>query len=184
MFSTCTRPTQKIPIEETIVHPMYHKPKRRMNDIALIRLAKGADIDFDVLDVLPICLPITEKLDFLPTQKFIVTGWGLTETGTRSRVLLQAGVPFFDKEKCEKLYKAELGEGQFCSGGEKNIDNCQGDSGGSLQYPGFLDKYDGLRMLQYGIVSFGSKDCGTENFPGVYTKVHHYIDWILSNLKE
>ena len=29
-----------------------------------------------------------------------------------------------------------------------------------------------------GITSYGIRECGTENVPGVYTKVSHYPDWI------
>lgn len=34
-----------------------------------------------------------------------------------------------------------------------------------------------------GIVSFGPKNCGTANWPGVYTNVAKYVDWINSNVK-
>jgi secreted trypsin-like serine protease len=34
-----------------------------------------------------------------------------------------------------------------------------------------------------GIVSFGPRVCGTENVPGVYSRVRHYIDWILDNVE-
>jgi secreted trypsin-like serine protease len=35
-----------------------------------------------------------------------------------------------------------------------------------------------------GIVSYGSKKCGVENFPAVYTKVSAYMDWILKNVEQ
>jgi secreted trypsin-like serine protease len=34
-----------------------------------------------------------------------------------------------------------------------------------------------------GVVSYGALACGTENLPGVYTKVFDYITWIRSNLR-
>lgn len=38
-----------------------------------------------------------------------------------------------------------------------------------------------------GIVSFGTEvwdeECGTENVPGVYTRVTEYMQWILDNIK-
>lgn len=34
-----------------------------------------------------------------------------------------------------------------------------------------------------GLVSFGPKQCGLANFPGVYTRVSSYMEWILKNLE-
>lgn len=29
-----------------------------------------------------------------------------------------------------------------------------------------------------GVTSFGIQECGTIGVPGIYIKVHHYLDWI------
>uniref|UniRef100_A0A4W5K6X1 trypsin n=1 Tax=Hucho hucho TaxID=62062 RepID=A0A4W5K6X1_9TELE len=55
---------------------------------------------------------------------------------------------------------------------EGQVDSCQGDSGGPLVCQDSL----GVSYL-WGIVSWGEK-CGQARFPGVYTKVAHYFDWI------
>lgn len=34
-----------------------------------------------------------------------------------------------------------------------------------------------------GIVSFGSSQCGLANWPGIYTRVDRYIDWIINNIR-
>lgn len=31
-----------------------------------------------------------------------------------------------------------------------------------------------------GVTSFGAGACGTQGIPGIYTKVHHYLNWIES----
>lgn len=46
---------------------------------------------------------------------------------------------------------------------------CSGDSGGPL----ILE--DGT---QVGLVSWSMKPCTIAPYPGVYTKVSHFIDWI------
>lgn len=45
---------------------------------------------------------------------------------------------------------------------------CSGDSGGPLTING----------MQIGAVSWSVKPCTVAPYPGVYTKVSHYIDWI------
>lgn len=35
-----------------------------------------------------------------------------------------------------------------------------------------------------GIVSFGPTPCGFENWPGIYTRVSNYMQWIVGKLKK
>jgi secreted trypsin-like serine protease len=35
-----------------------------------------------------------------------------------------------------------------------------------------------------GLVSYGPKNCGTKDIPGVYTRISKYIEWIQNNLKD
>lgn len=38
------------------------------------------------------------------------------------------------------------------------------------------------RYILYGLVSFGPRTCGLSNFPGVYTRVSSYMEFILRNI--
>jgi len=53
----------------------------------------------------------------------------------------------------------------------------QGDSGGPLVCR------SGDQWVQVGIVSFGY-DCGNSQYPGIYTKIYHYIDWITRTIRD
>lgn len=49
----------------------------------------------------------------------------------------------------------------------------QGDSGGPI----FLQRGTYNRHEQFGVISFGI-GCGTENSPGIYTRLKTFIPWI------
>ncbi|ALC39357.1 CG12951 [Drosophila busckii] len=52
---------------------------------------------------------------------------------------------------------------------EQGKGQCNADSGGPLFYDG----------MQVGIISWSYKPCTMTPYPGVYTRVASYVDWIL-----
>lgn len=95
-------------------------------------------------------------------------------------------ITIFDGAECRSIYKKRGGklsdQSQICAGGEAGRDSCVGDSGSALMT---TQKEDGKLFYSWkllGIVSFGPRICGTNNVPGVYSKVRHYINWILDNV--
>lgn len=66
-------------------------------------------------------------------------------------------------------------------------DSCQGDSGGPMMVSfGSVGDGSGLNethWFQIGVVSFGYK-CAEPGFPGIYTRVAKFTDWIRNNLNE
>lgn len=91
--------------------------------------------------------------------------------------MLSVDVPIVSTLRCNASdsYNGTLDEGMICAGNfiDGLIDSCQGDSGGPFV----------CNKVLYGIVSFG-KGCGLPFFPGVYTKVSYFKDWILSESKK
>ncbi|XP_077300184.1 CLIP domain-containing serine protease HP8-like [Arctopsyche grandis] len=171
-------------VENVTVHPNYNSILHE-NDIALIRLTKPITYEGHVL---PICLPLGEELrnKNLLGEKVIGAGWGFTENGTKSDVLLWATLTVVPKSKCAQVFRMLMRNGmsdtQICAGGDTNKDTCKGDSGGPLM--AIYDVDEVLRMVQFGLVSYGFDSCGHVGIPAVYTDVTKYVDWILDHLEE
>ena len=73
----------------------------------------------------------------------------------------------------------DIGTTQLCAG-EDGKDSCAGDSGG----PMLSSELNNGRWAVIGIVSFGARGlCANSLFPGVYTRVDKYLDWIENNSK-
>ncbi|CAG7684043.1 unnamed protein product [Allacma fusca] len=83
-------------------------------------------------------------------------------------------------EDCEVAYgKGAILDSMVCAGHELGgKDTCRGDTGGPLI---LNDIKDGRTVI--GISSWGL-GCGNPGFPGVYTNVGFYTDWIEENMKD
>ncbi|XP_055586939.1 serine protease easter-like [Uranotaenia lowii] len=179
----CSPDPIDVEIERKIPHPSYNPQSlEQYNDIALLRMAQSVPYtDF----IKPICLPRSDDLKTKNTigQKFQVAGWGRTATARYSSVKQKVGVDGVDLGNCNEVYKKEqvtLQDGQLCAGGVTGKDSCQGDSGGPLMGVGIKSGVQFWYLA--GLVSFGPTPCGQEGWPGVYTKVGKYMDWVESNL--
>ncbi|XP_063873225.1 trypsin eta-like isoform X2 [Scylla paramamosain] len=104
-------------------------------------------------------------------------GWGTTaEFGQVSPVLLMANLTVVERSRCKDAITphrptAVIDSSVFCAGGDGMRDTCEGDSGGPLVCGGVVA----------GMVSWGV-GCGRLGFPGVYTSLPHWRDWITTQL--
>uniref|UniRef100_A0A182ITB3 Uncharacterized protein n=1 Tax=Anopheles atroparvus TaxID=41427 RepID=A0A182ITB3_ANOAO len=176
----CAAAPQNIPVEREIMHLDY-SPRRKQNDIALLRLAYAASINDNVK---PICLPVSPVMrTIMPT--YYVAGWGATENSLISNKLQFTELNLTAKDECQSRISEEdkhvrIVDTQMCATGVKHLsENCIGDSGGPMKSVSVSARY-----VQYGVVSFGLKSCGKKAAPGVYTRVESFIDWILDSLEE
>lgn len=182
----CADPYLDIKIQRIIVHESYISTSpNQYHDIALIRLSE--EVVYTEF-VRPICLPFSDHLrkqDFTKL-KFIVAGWGRTEVAAKSDIQRKIIVPGFDTQKCSAQYKGErifITSSQLCAGGVTGKDSCSGDSGAPLMaVDASLDNQSPYWYLA-GLVSFGPKPCGMMGWPGVYTKISEYIEWIEAHVK-
>jgi hypothetical protein len=162
----------------TAAQVKYHRGfsmRTLQDDIALIILNSAAPVDNNV-KITPVALSATSASDTMAT----VAGWGQTFWGsaTSSR-LLEATMDIWTQLKCQEKYRGfqapvTISTKQVCAG-SPGKDSCRGDSGGPLHV-----QRDNA-YVQIGIVSFGGM-CG--EYPGVYTRVASYTDWIQRNRKE
>lgn len=127
----------------------------------------------------PVCIPQPND-EVAIGKRLTVVGWGVTETGQYSSIKQKLAVPVVAAAQCSVRFRSagvSIRSNQLCAGGERNKDSCRGDSGGPL-----LQVRNNQRFFIEGLVSFGA-ECGTEGWPGVYTKVGKYRDWIEGNIK-
>lgn len=153
------------------------------NDIALLRLNDRVPITSFIR---PICLPrVEQRNDLFVGTRAIATGWGtLKEDGKPSCLLQEVEVPVLDNDECvaqTNYTQKMITKNMMCSGypGVGGRDSCQGDSGGPL----VRLRPDDKRFEQIGIVSWGN-GCARPNYPGVYTRVTKYLDWIVENSRD
>ena len=130
----------------------------------------------------PACLP--SKSDNLKEgQRIIVVGWGNThEEGPQSEALLKVQVKAWSHKKCKgnyAKYQKKIYGSQFCAS-DLEKDSCQGDSGGPAMVKN--DQLHWVVVGVVGVVSYGIV-CAHHKFPGVYTRVSQYIDWIGNTIK-
>ena len=167
-----------IPCDKFMENFRYESGSEK-NDIALIKLSRSVTYRNGLS---PACLPdkfkgVSLKDDL--TKRPAIIGWGST-AGFQSTVdhLREAYVPIVKNPTCKDKYGAlgrEISTKQICAGDE-NFDSCGGDSGGAMLSS---EKNNG-RWAVIGITSFGPSICAHSEYPGVYTRVTEYLDWIAS----
>jgi secreted trypsin-like serine protease len=92
-------------------------------------------------------------------------GWGDTETGNDSQVLLETTAPMRSDLDCGNAYgTTEFHSTTMVCAGDGSTDTCQGDSGGPLMVT------DGSFLILAGITSWGI-GCAEAAHPGVYTRL-------------
>ncbi|KAL3283570.1 hypothetical protein HHI36_006709 [Cryptolaemus montrouzieri] len=150
------------------------------NDICLLKLETPLQFT-EGSRVMPICLP----KNFQEFQgDAIVAGWGRSsETDAPTDLLRYIEIPLRTKTSCDESYIRKgfsrlLNNCQICAGlPEGGKDACQGDSGGPLICQ------TGEKYVLCGIVSWGI-GCGRQEFPGIYTKVSCFVEWIRKTVLE
>ena len=155
------------PVVKIILHEDYNG-FTVSNDIALLKLALPLELNDRVAGV---TLPSQGQAT---SGDCVVTGWGnLHASGESPSILQKVTVSTMTDDQCREAYGSDqVFDYNLCCGfPEGGKDVCQGDSGGPLYCNGY----------QAGIASWSI--CGYPGFPGVYTEVSYFVDWINNNAK-
>uniref|UniRef100_A0A672ZX25 trypsin n=1 Tax=Sphaeramia orbicularis TaxID=375764 RepID=A0A672ZX25_9TELE len=148
-----------------IIKHHNYRPWTFDSDIMLLKLSRPANLTNGV-GLAP--LPDPSAPLVAPFTRCTVSGWGVTRVFgyNLSPVLNAVDVDIIPN--CWRYYYFRITGNMICAGkltGGK--DACQGDSGGPLVCNGKF----------VGIVSWGI-GCAYAYYPGVYTNVKNYLDWI------
>jgi len=166
---------QRRAVTRIIIHEQYQDTAyETLFDIALVKLELPLVLN-DVVAAIPLAGQGQKDVSGLSQ----VAGWGYTyENGYLSNVLRKVSLPVLTVSECQWAF-ANTGlvihDHMICAGvPQGGLDTCQGDSGGPM-----VCNNNGFRYL-CGIVSWGI-GCGRPGYPGVYTRVSSFNDWIYAN---
>ncbi|XP_063704907.1 trypsin alpha-3-like [Culicoides brevitarsis] len=155
-------------VKKFVVHKRYSS-KTVQNDIALIKLSEAVSVNHTKVQPIQMI-----KREITAGTKCQITGWGaMKNEGSGVFYLQTADIQIQDITKCNSSssYNGLLKPGMLCAGYfQGGTDSCQGDSGGPLVCNGELT----------GVISWGFK-CALPNFPGIYSDIYYFRDWIETN---
>ncbi|XP_071545671.1 trypsin-1-like [Panulirus ornatus] len=161
---------QTVVLSKIILHEDYNA-YTISNDISLLKLSQPLTMT-DYVQAIPLPAP-----GHSASGECVVSGWGTTsEGGSSPNTLMKVSVPIVTDEECRNAYgESAIEDSMLCAGfPEGGKDSCQGDSGGP-----FACSDTGSTYLA-GVVSWGY-GCARPNYPGVYTEVSYFVDWIVAH---
>uniref|UniRef100_T1J009 Peptidase S1 domain-containing protein n=1 Tax=Strigamia maritima TaxID=126957 RepID=T1J009_STRMM len=171
VFDEKVKPGLMLKATQTFAHPK-HTYQHFLFDIAIIKMNQSIEYSSTMR---PACFP-------RPNQNYVgriatLSGWGYNVPGdydNRPPILMKGNVTIISLRVCREVYEDAKQLSVICTGvksGQKGP--CSGDSGTPLVV---LEKE---RWNQIGLLS-GARECGDPKFPGIFTRVDCYYEWINS----
>ncbi|XP_023246672.1 trypsin-1-like [Copidosoma floridanum] len=159
-------------VEKIIVHSKFTSKGSFENDIGLVEVKTPFQFSF-ILQ--PVLLPTLDE-EVATNSIAIVSGWGRLGGKVLKQPdnLQKAEIFIIEPESCQSVMTEIIHPTQLCANDPTaRRGQCSGDSGGPLSIDGKL----------VGIVSWSIKDpyCASTTYPGIYTRVSKYVDWINEN---
>merc|ERR1712179_203697 len=161
-------------IKTVIMHGQYSSSTGGYpNDIALLELDSPLTLN-DFVKTVP--MPSSKDQNFEGNSDCWITGWGKLSGShsSGSDILYEARMPTISNSECRSRWTGITGatiyDHHICLL-EQQVSACSGDSGGP-----YVCRVNGEYVLA-GVTSWGLSTC-TGEYPSVYTRVSHFIDWI------
>ena len=150
-------------VERVSIAPGYRAGQVSPNDIAVLRVSGQPNATRSVM--------ASSNTDASNGEVVLISGFGRTESGASSDVLLSADTRVISTNQCRQFF-SNVDSSQICIlddvGRRQNA--CNGDSGGPLFR---------TNATQVGLTSFGRTGCPT-SAPAVYTRISAFRSWISS----
>lgn len=168
-----------IRVSEVYVRYDYISAKTS-SDIALLKLASPLTLDGTNVAAINVPGIVGSSWPIAGTDA-VISGWGTTSAGgSQSNQLKSATIDVLtnpSSKVCGLYTKNEyINTVMLCGGvAAGGVDTCQGDSGGPLA----IYNATSSKWILGGITSWGT-GCADKNYPGVYTRVTAFVQWIQS----
>ncbi|XP_032291099.1 brachyurin [Drosophila virilis] len=153
-----------------IVHEAWDN-KTLKNDISIIKLP--VPIEFNQF-IQPAKLPVkSDNYENYAGEQAVASGWGKVADSERgaTNILQYIYVPIMRNAGCSPWFVGSVTSTNICIKTTGGISTCNGDSGGPLVLA------DGSNTL-IGATSYGIALGCEVGWPGVFTRITSYLDWI------
>lgn len=168
-------------IKKIKLHPRYNNNNLN-NDIAILYLHE----DLRKYKINQIYLPTPELYNFIykKNRECVIMGYGKDNFNGNLTNKLQCSLINVMNIEQTRLPSSWVNQNMVIAGDyndpnnpNDNEDSCQGDSGG----PMFGNYGRNKTPILIGLTSWGV-GCAWDGFPGIYTKVGNYVNWIYKNI--
>jgi secreted trypsin-like serine protease len=170
-------------VKHIILHQKY-VPEDLEYDIALMKLDKPLPLH-QLKGVAAINLPSVKRPSQYPPlgKECVIVGWGCTMAkGQPNEKAKYANLQVISNARCNKVYSYAAGlndDHEFCAGFmNRRVGVCPGDSGGGL-----VCQSGPTNWTVAGVVSATHAE-KPGSFPGVFTRVSFFVNWIQSIMKK
>jgi secreted trypsin-like serine protease len=163
-------------LNQLIVHERYN-PSTLVNDVGLavmIGAPKNLLTGFAGSYIAGIKLPrSTDSSVVLDGKTVTISGYGLYNDKTSSKILRYANVPIISNALCFSTFGSSVTSGNVCISTKAGYGTCGGDSGGPL-----VAQIRAGENTLVGVTSFGAAAGCALGYPTGFTRVTYFLSWI------